>query len=886
MLITSRLIERIKANKLIDIIQERGFEGVKKGKNYAIRCPFHADDTNPSLLINPDLNLWNCFGCPPDNHGRTGGDVIKLVMKLDNLSFRQAVRKLAKRNGKGQLESPPPQRLADLTDPQVKVTESPSLLPVRERTQTGNPLNLLQETINFYHSTFLEDKRALNYLANRGIKGEEIYNGFQLGFANGSLRNTLPEDGPLIATLKSLGILNERGREHFYNCVIFPITDENGSVVGLYGRNIEKSSHLYLKGPHRGVFNWQAARAHKEIILTEGIIDALSLYVLGQRNVIPLYGTNGLTEAHLHLFEKERVRRIYLCLDNDEAGKKAQEGLIKRLSLLGMETLTIQLPEDCQDANDYLQKRAEDCPFKTFLEEAESKTIDGILPQEGYPKITQDDDNIFVTFPEREYRVRGLSTQRFDRMRVNIKISDKENYHLDTLDLYCARARKTFINQTKKLLQTEPGNLEQELTILVDELERIQSSSLEKKKEQEREAKEMTEEEKEKALSFLKDKKLLDKIILDMETLGYVGEEANKALGYLVAISRKLNDPLSAIIMSQSSAGKSALAEALEKLTPPEECILYSRITPQALYYMDRDALKRKLLIIEERSGAESADYSIRTLQSRQKLTQAVPIKDPHTGRIRTHSFEVEGPVSYIETTTKPSLNHENSTRCFELYLDESVEQTKRIQQAQKEGKTLKGWEKKRKEEELVHLHHNAQRLLRRIKVINPYAERISFPPQWLRTRRDHLRFLNLIEAVTFLHQYQREIKITPEGTEYIQSTPEDYELAYKLARDVLGESLSELKKPQRELLQTIEAVLKDSHNDASLTRRQIRELSGLPDHRVRSLLYDLIELEYLLAAEGRNGKRYQYKLAEKAAGKKILEGLTTPQELKVSLTS
>lgn len=299
MLITTKLIERIKANKLVDLVQERGFEVVKKGKNYAIRCPFHANDINPSLLINSDLNLWNCFGCPPDDHGRTGGDVIKLVMKLDGLSFRQAVRKLARRNDKGRVETPPPQRLAELTDPQEKGTPSPSF----------NPLKLLQETIDFYHTTFLEDKRAIDYLANRGIKGEEIYNGFKLGFANGSLKNTLPKDGPIIDTLKSLGILNERGTEHFYNCVIFPITDENGSIVGLYGRNIEKSSHLYLKGPHRGVFNYQAAKAHKEIILTEGIIDALSLYVLDHRNVIPLYGTNGLTEEYLTLFEKERVRK-------------------------------------------------------------------------------------------------------------------------------------------------------------------------------------------------------------------------------------------------------------------------------------------------------------------------------------------------------------------------------------------------------------------------------------------------------------------------------------------------------------------------------------------------------------------------------------------------
>jgi len=870
MKISFQELNRIKQYPLAQFMINAGVRlATRKNGSYTFYCPFHADK-KPSLKVNRKGNkwLWHCFGC------NCGGNAISFIMKYENLSFWQAVRRLAGSNKSAPAASPPvpepPRR-----EPQDKVSKPESF----------NPLELLSQTIDFYQTAFFEDKRALHYLAHRGIQGEEINTTFKIGFANGSLKNTLPENGPLIDSLKSVGILNSKGTELFYNCIIFPILNEDGQVVEIYGRNIERDGHLYLPGPHQGVFNWPAARAYKEIILTEGIIDALSLYVLGQRNVIPLYGAHGLTADHLALLEKERARKIYLCLDNDEAGKKAQESLSKKLSLLGMEVKTVQLPPDCHDANDYLKKRAPNLPFKKLLEEAESKTIEGISIQEGYPEITQDDDNIFITFPERTYRIRGLTATRFDKMRVNIKISDKENYHLDTLDLYCAKSRKTFINQTKKLLRVEPGNLEKEVTILVDELEKIQGACLEEEKKAENKAKQMTPEDKEKARRFLESEDLLNKIITDMEILGYVGEEANKVLGYLVAISRKLDAPLSAIIMSQSSAGKSALAEVLEKLTPPEECILYSRITPQALYYMGKDALKRKLLIIEERSGAESADYSIRTLQSRQRLTQAVPIKDPHTGRIRTHSFEVEGPISYIETTTKVSLNHENSTRCFELYLDESVEQTQRIQQAQKQGKTLKGWEKKKKQEEIIPLHHNAQRLLRRIKVINPFAEKISFPGQWLRTRRDHLRFFNLIEAVTFLHQYQREIKKTAAGREYIESTLPDYEIAYKLAKDVLGESLAELKKPQRNLLHLIEHSLETSHNGNYLTRRQIRELSGLPDHRIRNLLRELVELEYLLAAEGGNGKRYQYKLAEKTSSKKILAGLTSPQELKHSWT-
>lgn len=103
------------------------------------------------------------------------------------------------------------------------------------------------------------------------------------------------------------------------------------------------------------------------------------------------------------------------------------------------------------------------------------------------------------------------------------------------------------------------------------------------------------------------------------------------------------------------------------------------------------NALKHKLLILEERAGAEAADYSIRTLQSRQRLSMAAPVKDPTTGKIQTQTFEVEGPIAYLETTTSAHLNPENATRCFELTLDESEEQTRRIHERQRRTRTPRG---------------------------------------------------------------------------------------------------------------------------------------------------------------------------------------------------
>src|SRR5207302_348524 len=118
----------------------------------------------------------------------------------------------------------------------------------------------------------------------------------------------------------------------------------------------------------------------------------------------------------------------------------------------------------------------------------------------------------------------------------------------------------------------------------------------------------MTDEERTEALAFLRRPDLLDQVARDIDALGFVGEAVNTRLLYLVAISRKLADPLSAIVLSQSGAGKSGLTEVLERLTPPEDVVLLTRLTPQSLYYLEPGFLDRKLVIVEERSGSIEAD--------------------------------------------------------------------------------------------------------------------------------------------------------------------------------------------------------------------------------------------------------------------------------------
>jgi Mn-dependent DtxR family transcriptional regulator len=272
------------------------------------------------------------------------------------------------------------------------------------------------------------------------------------------------------------------------------------------------------------------------------------------------------------------------------------------------------------------------------------------------------------------------------------------------------------------------------------------------------------------------------------------------------------------------------------------------------------------------------ADYSIRVLQSRKKLIAAAPIKDPMTGNMRTKVFSVEARAAFIEATTASSVNHENATRCFELAMDESPEQTARIHERQRLMKTERGLHLRERADAIARKHWNAQRLLEPLPVVIPFADRLTFPAAWMRSRRDHARFLNLIEVSAFLHQHQRERQ---HGA--IVASVDDYQVAYELAGEVLADTFSDLRKPLRVAYERLRVLFREE-GTGTVSRREIRERLSVPDSTVRRWLTELVELEYLEVVEaGRKGagKATRYRLAERGPKDELLLGLRKPEELR-----
>lgn len=908
-------LERLRSEISVERLVEASGVALKPaGKDLLGRCPFH-EDAQASLVVTPAKNLWHCFAC------QIGGGPIDWVMKTKGVSFRHAVELLREgaAPGTGAIELP------------IQTGRRIRALPPPIHFDAGDAA-LLEQAIAYYHERLKQTPEALAYLARRGLDDAALIERFRLGFADRSLGLRLPEKtrkaGHEIRTrLQRLGLLRESGHEHFNGSIVIPVVTPDGKITEVYGRKINDNLregtpyHLYLPGPHRGVWNESALEASREVILCEALIDALTFWRAGYRNVTASYGIEGFTEDHLAAFKRHGTRRVLIAYDRDEPGERAAERLAERLIGEGLECYCIQFPKG-MDANEYALKvkPAEKslglvirkavwlgkgpAPSETpgqHVENADtvahttaSTPLAATLtatsladtapmmptsteaPAHSSPAPTELAevlcDELVMSFGERRYRVRGLSKNlSYETLKINLHIAREETYYVDTFDLYSARGRNLFIVNAAKDLAVREEIVKSDLGRLLLKLEALQQARIEQTLKVEPAAPAMSETEREQALELLRDPKLLGRILADFDVCGLIGEHANKLVSYLAAVSRKLDRPLAIVVQSSSAAGKSSLMDAVLSFMPAEERIKYSAMTGQSLFYMGETDLKHKILAIVEEEGAHRASYALKLLQSEGELTIASTGKDPQTGNLVTQQYHVEGPVMMMLTTTAIEIDEELLNRCLVLSVDESREQTQAIHRLQRERRTLAGLINHQRKHRVLAQHQHAQRLLRPLKVLNPYAGELTFLSDKTRTRRDHEKYLTLIDTIALLHQYQRTAHTAHqdgEAIEYIEATLEDIAQANALAHEVLGRSLDELPPQTRRVLAHViemvdracaeQQVCRAQHR---FSRRQVREYTGLSDTQLRVHLDRLVTLEYLLVHRGMRGQSFVYEL-------------------------
>ncbi|MFO0041565.1 MAG: CHC2 zinc finger domain-containing protein, partial [Pseudomonadota bacterium] len=687
-------IERLKAEvSLVRLIEAAGHRLKPQGKDLAMRCPFHEGDDTPSFIVTPSKNVWHCFGC------QSGGTVIDWVMRTRSVSFRHAVALLSG-------ESP---ALAAPATRSVR-TAAAAFVPSADESA------LLAQVIAEYHATLKQSPEALAYLAKRGLDHPALVDTFQLGYANRTLGYRLPEKNrlqgaALRGALQRIGILRTSGHEHFNGSLVVPVRDAEGNVAEVYGRKIGTNLrpgtalHLYLPGPHRGVFNAAGLVGQEEVILCEALLDALTFWCAGFRNVTSAFGVSGFTDELLAALVAQGVRRVLIVYDRDEAGDTAAAKLAPRLTAQGIEPWRVLFPKG-MDANAYALKVTPVAKsLALVLEKAEpmgaslaprmtthaAAAIDTAAPTNDAKAVSREDAPPMVLpaapegpspsvelpslaaavveptpspatplpaapsaspreivhgFGERRYRVRGLDKNlSYEVLKVNVMVSAGAHLHVDTLDLYQAKARGAFVKQAAVELGIEESVIARDLAQLLLLLEQAQAAAIQASlKPTVAIAEPLSVEQHDAAMALLRDPQLVERIVADVEAIGVVGEASNALVGYLACVSRKLDKPLAVLIQSTSAAGKSTLMDALLSLMPEPERVHYSAMTGQSLFYLGEGDLRHKILAVAEEEGVRQASYALKLLQSQGELSIASTGKDPATGKLVTEEYRVEGP--------------------------------------------------------------------------------------------------------------------------------------------------------------------------------------------------------------------------------------------------
>ncbi|MEI8663625.1 toprim domain-containing protein, partial [Xenorhabdus bovienii] len=436
------------------------------------------------------------------------------------------------------------------------------------------------------HHTLLHAPEAQDYLAKRRLNHPELVAQFRLGFANRTLGYRLPPKklkagAEIRRRLQAAGVLRENGGEHLRGSLVVPVLDGHGQVQALYGRKITDRlragtpRHLYLPGAHGGVWNAAALGASKSLILCESLIDAMSFWVSGHRNVTAAYGVNGVTADHWQAFEQHGIRQILIAFDNDPAGNDAAVKLAAALVAKGITPLRVVFPPE-RDANSYLCQLAEpETAFSLLIEGAvpmqaarevdvaevtESLSLAAVPlsalaaevaalpsappPVPGVVWETRAAGELLISLGSLRWSVRGLSSVKAGAvaLKLNAQVVDTQSgvMFVDSLDLLSARSRQGYARLAAAELGRAEGDIRRALGQVLLAVEQWQQQN----EMPDTVPPELSADERAAALALLQAENLIERITADLAACGVVGESTNLLAGYLAAVSRKLPKPL------------------------------------------------------------------------------------------------------------------------------------------------------------------------------------------------------------------------------------------------------------------------------------------------------------------------------------------------------
>jgi DNA primase len=736
-----------------------------------------------------------------------------------------------------------------------------------------------------YHEMFYVNDKAIDYLKSKGIANPEFMTAFQIGFCDGRLKKKLSKTQMTI--LHKKGFLREDFTETFEGCLVFPLFDGNEQVINICFLNTADDSEQYLYPDKPGIFNHKASRSYPDqLILTETVLDALSLLQLGFNNVQSLMkNPTAFTESHIQHLKDNNVRNVITAFQSNEFSIEASKILKELLLFNQIDVKTIYPPKP---HNSWVTAVNSGFSKEELVKQIEEASL--ISQEKKEESFTVRDEKLNTVFIINgiTYRIAGLKDLFVNNLKVKISAEMGDDYFPDTVDLCSSRSRMSYSNILAGRFNVEPRRIENDLIKIL----RYQEDKRDNVLNPDKDRVEMTEDEIRTGTEFLKDPGLIDQIIEDITTLGYVGDDLNKLLIYLCASSRKLDDPISVIVTSQSAGGKSFMVETVSRLIPPEDVFEFDTGSDQALQYTG-DRLMNKFLVMGEDKHNEKIEHQLREILSRHRVTRWIASKDEKTGEIISRQVIMEATLANVISTTSDTIHPENATRYFIITTDESRKQTDNIYESQKNKYSENREEKRRLViPPIINKHHAAQRLLKKMVIImsEGFRNAIRFPNHLMRFRRDHMRFLDLIACICYLRQYQKDVRNNGQF-EYIECDSIDYEIAHKiLIRTVMASTGNDIARQAVVLYDEVRSLIQEKAEKAGLkiletgiTQREIREETGFNQMYVKRYLRTLTDYEYLKkTGTGARGTKGEYYLVMNASIKNIdLSMIASPEAIK-----
>jgi DNA primase len=839
-------IKDIKAQ--LSITQVLQHYNLRADKNNKLCCPFH-EDKSPSLQIYPATNTYCCFSaiCKAKT-----GDAIQFIQLKENCTKHEALNKATALLHNQPIIKPTEAKLFIQTEPLEKIA-------------------VFTKFFSYYKLGLPRSKKAVDYLESRCIDYKKI----ETAFNSGNL-HTDAKHKHLAESMTQVGLLKARAINGFNvwakDCIIFPLKNEENKIVSLYGRSItnnEDNRHFYLSS-RSGLYPSYPSLQTKKLILVESIIDAASLLqqedIKNNFEILSLFGTNGLTEEHVKsIIDLPQLEEIILMLNADDAGIAATSKHAHTLQALhtGVHITQVHIPTG-EDVNSLLQSHDDSKILFDLIEQrtnfsfsTEKENLETTTSIELQPTSKLDTrNNELLIYNNCELYIEvlgGIKITGLDRMKVTLKVCSKAplrgvgGLQWYSIDLYNQAQREQTINNVAETLELSNQQTTNTFINLITELEHHRIKKIEALQPKEKPQHELTQAQKATAINELQKPNLLHRTAEMIALTGIVGEANNSMIAYLVYCTRKQPVPLHIMFLGSSGSGKTYLQERISELIPIEDKIEITQITENALYYFKQDELKNKLILIEDLDGAMTVFYPLRELQTKRKITKTVTLKDSK-GNLKTITLTVEGPVSVSGCTTKEKIYEDNANRCILLYTDQSREQDKKINEYQTK---LSGGEiNKEREKQYKQLFKNIQAVLRPINIINPFAKYIELPEQVFKPRRTMTLLLGFIEAVTFYHQYQREVKKDSIGGLYIETSVEDIEAAFNLLKDVLFSKSDELTQVTRGFLEKLKQHLTENKIE-SFTAQQIRKVFRVEPRTIQRYIRELKQYGFIKPTSG-----------------------------------